>query len=325
MADASASPHAGLTSDIPGIIESLTSTKKELRARNDRVDMLLAQAEKCRDNAEIDPGPVQLAFNLLVENNALKEKNEEATAKLNHLNFHLIIGDWAEDIRKKVAKYEDAACDAQEAAGGKEMDADRGPEGTASITKHSSGKNKEKKKWFAMKRKNADEIYSSIVAETETVKAWRARGGLEADAPRTPVLDRIFIMCQLSGVEYNTLVETIKIGVERNDKAHAGQRPHLEDYLKPDSTELDWDAIKENCTAPKKWALKGGPECPLTKEQADVLVRMIDTWYPLCMKAVAEGKLAEELSSTKCKKDDREWVKLLYTPYKKGKWDHIPD
>lgn len=285
---------------------------------------MLAQAEKCRDNPEIDVGPVQLASDLLHENVALKKENAKTRAELNDLSFHLSIGDWATNIRNEVRAYEKKACKIQRKELEKELAVDHKPKDAKEKAKEQFSSN-----WAAMRGMKSEDIHTQLAAETARVKAWRAGGGVEADAPETPIMDRIYIMCQLSGVEYDMLAEAVKFSVIRNEKAHAGLVPLLEDYNKADN-KVDWDSLKETCAARKKWAQESAGH-QWTKEQVDMFVRMIDVslalWAnagpPTTRKESTKESKDENQKVGKSKKDQPKKADPPPSAYKNGKWDHI--
>ncbi|CAG1987815.1 unnamed protein product [Fusarium graminearum] len=72
--------------------------------------------------------------------------------------------------------------------------------------------------WSAMYGRENTEIDERVEAEKEKIAAWRAGGGGEEDAPATPFLDRIQILCNI-------------YGIERQSICHR-QPPVVEDYWK---------------------------------------------------------------------------------------------
>lgn len=83
--------------------------------------------------------------------------------------------------------------------------------------------------WSAMHGRRNTETDEHVEAEKEKIAAWRAGGGSEEDAPATPFLDRIQILCNIYGTERQRLLPWIKEYGKRNSICHR-QPPVVEDY-----------------------------------------------------------------------------------------------
>ncbi|KAM0384933.1 hypothetical protein ACHAO7_011849 [Fusarium culmorum] len=202
--------------------------------------------------------------------------------------------------------------------------------------------------WSAMHKRENTETDKHVEAEKEKIAAWRAGGGGEEDAPATPFLDRIQILCDIYGIERQRLLPWIKEYAKRNSICHL-QPPVVADHwmvtqnsegktvhvvLEEEHAEEGikwwtfWDAF-HSCRQDIESRHTAGQ---IDIERRNLYIEMINEYYALYSEANDEAgnpiltKYAKDKAKEKCQIVNE---KLTEPPenaeknYKEGKWDDL--
>ncbi|KAK5994079.1 hypothetical protein PT974_07519 [Cladobotryum mycophilum] len=174
-----------------------------------------------------------------------RAKADAAESELRQLNFLLAIGDWASELLRWLASYEDLAklkSPDEEPKDGKTED--EKPKDARAIQNQVN----EKTKWPVLKARNTQRCADLIFADEEKVRQWRKDGASEEKdiPPLTPCLDRLEEICRMANFTRANAIKIVKTYAARNDKYHR-KPPDLSPFIISDAmgtTSIDWKSAK---------------------------------------------------------------------------------
>ncbi|KAM6509239.1 hypothetical protein FSOLCH5_012240 [Fusarium solani] len=292
---------------------------------------LFQKALRALDDPDIDQDDLLDSWKMLsklmdsrVVADQLKQQLDKSETTLKDFNLHMQIGDYIHGTHNRVKGVEETFVDEYRRTLQKEYTLSGIPGEKAKELA------KEYDDFFVAKGFRVSETLALIQPELDHIDQWRAEGENEGEAPPTPYLDRLKILCDIVGINRGHYIDLIRIADKRNTLAHSA--PPLEDHFKTDGT-INWKGVRQACAKTKKLAKKHFKKGRLTDEQHGAFKGAVDTWLKAHVNGwtrhdepqLAEGveKAVKKASALMKKRKEKLSSKVPDSPWEKGKWDDI--
>ncbi|TPX16366.1 uncharacterized protein E0L32_004015 [Thyridium curvatum] len=330
----------------------------------DLVDELQAKAKAAFDDPELDQDSLKASWTvfdrlykkvlkgkrevvrLKEEKNQLSEKLSEAeqdlgeaASQLNRFGFLFKIGDWCEAIHDAIKYYEerDAKTNhssnnnvikrAEDACKFHHLTVDKFPPNKA------QGYATNSRQWSAARGKWCTSVVANVEPELKDVGKWKESGEDPSQAPFTPYLDRLDLLCQDAGLSRTSYLATARVYSERNEAAH-NPCIKLVDHVDPATKIVDWHEVKKACESIKEGSKKELDEGRFTAENHSFFVDTVNHWLRMHVSSWPAGSAPVLTTFGEFERDkaERAASKRLnpaaHNPhhgpsYKKGKYDDL--
>lgn len=184
--------------------------------------------------------------------------------------------------------------------------------------------------WKAMKNQKTDRVQAHVTEEINRVKKWKLEGTNAKEAPSTPFLDRIGLVCASAGITRPVYLSWISLLHERNCSCHSVIPEPINFKTGGPNNEVDWVAMETAISAKKKDVCDRYKMGTLNKKQYEYLSDAIDRYSSIYFEgpgSVRSSKAAkvEELNTQNQTQNPKISLppEYYFSPYTEGKWDDI--